>query len=133
RGDFLIRFPKLFERVESAHHHVAYDQQRPAIPQRLERDAHRAAGTLLRLELPSLHGRTLSNIACTMQVIFTLRDSTERDGYRFFWEGNAETKKARPDIHRDGLFAEENYRLLLGAEVIDDSDRKALGILRRAV
>src|SRR5579872_1250074 len=51
RRDFLVRFLKLFERVESAHHHVANDQQRPAISQRFERDAQWTPGPLLRLRL----------------------------------------------------------------------------------
>ena len=41
-GDPLARFLELLERPEPANHQIADDQQRPAIPKHLERDADRA-------------------------------------------------------------------------------------------
>src|SRR5579872_6703679 len=79
--------------------------------------------------------RTLANVTCIMQVIFhPARLHAKRRLSVFLGRQCGETKKT-PVLMcaRTGVSCQLNYRLLLGAEVIDDSDRKALGILRRAV
>jgi len=46
-GNSLARFLELPKRPEAANHQIADDQERPAIPEPLKRDAHRAAGPAL--------------------------------------------------------------------------------------
>ena len=70
RGNPFSRFLELLKGVKSADHQVANDQQRPAIPESLEGDTDRAAGSWLRLRICG-HADTLAKITCKKQVTQT--------------------------------------------------------------
>jgi hypothetical protein len=63
RRDSLSGLLKLPVRSKSAHHHVANNQQRPAVSKYFERYADRATRTMSGFR-PAGHRRTLSNVTC---------------------------------------------------------------------
>src|SRR5580693_5730248 len=70
RSNALARTLELAEGAVSAHHHVAYDQQRPAVAHEVERHAYRAAGAGLRIEGRSHECILRSSLAfCNLRMI----------------------------------------------------------------
>src|SRR6185437_12563049 len=77
----------------------------------------------------------LSDIACILQAIFcpTWVHGQGRTLASLEWRCEGK-QNARPGICQDGRsLLKETYRLLLLADVVDESDRDPFGILRRAV
>src|SRR5213594_3032343 len=68
RCDSLVGFQEFLVAPESPQHHVADDQQRPAIAQNLHRSIQRTPRPPLRARLPCPHISTLAFLTCIMQV-----------------------------------------------------------------
>ena len=67
-GDFLVRVQKFVERLVAAEHHVAQDQERPAVPKHLYRSIQRASGTALRRRFLFMHKSRVAIFTCILQV-----------------------------------------------------------------
>jgi hypothetical protein len=66
--DFLVGVEKFVKGLVSTEHHVAQDQERPTISQHLHRGIQRKSGTALMRRFLFLHGLSVANITCTLQV-----------------------------------------------------------------
>src|SRR5580704_2538318 len=70
RSNALARTLELAEGAISAHHYVAHNQQRPAVADKVERHAYRAAGARLRFGGPSHECILRSSLAfCNLRMI----------------------------------------------------------------
>jgi hypothetical protein len=67
-GDFFVRVEKFVKGLVSAKHHVAQDQERPAVPQHLHRSIQRASGTALGRRFLFLHKFRVAIFTCILQV-----------------------------------------------------------------
>src|SRR3989442_1759087 len=68
-GDAFTRLLEILKRAKSADHHIADDQQRPAIPENLKGDTDWAAGPALGLWLLR-HAGEANKVTCKIQLYF---------------------------------------------------------------
>src|SRR2546425_931661 len=72
RSDAFTRLLEILKRAKSADHHIADDQQRPAIPENLKGDTDWAAGPALGLRFLR-HAGEANKVTCKMQPYFPPR------------------------------------------------------------
>ncbi len=88
RGDFFVRVQKFVKRAVAAQHHVAKNQQRPAVSQHFHRSIQRTSRTAPGRRFLSLHAFRVAIFTCTLQVRWADCFSEEKWGLDTFRYGN---------------------------------------------